>query len=614
MCKHMNIFISLAFICFLVDNIGNMKRKKVKFLSILFVSCLLTGCSFSYSENIETEEEEVDRTPSISLNASELTLEVGESFQFIASAKNTSTDITWKLTATGYTSSSLTKTYVDFDETTLIFTVKKKIANKPITLKASIENGLYSASCSITTIDKRISVESISLNKTSAECLPGGKLNLVTSYTPSNANYNKDINWKSSDENIATVDNNGLVNISSEAPINSSVTINATLASDEKIKTSCKITVVEEKLASYTVMIYMCGSNLESDSYYSLATADIKEILKVNNQPDDVNIIIQTGGSNIDNSYFSTSKAQRWHVENKTLVRDYSFNRVNMGLSSTFQNFLEWGLTEYPAKKTGVILWNHGGAMQGVCFDELYYDDSLLNSEVNTAVKNAFNNLGRTEKLEWIGYDACLMQVQDIAEFNSQYFNYMVASQETESGYGWDYDNWIDELYSGCSTEVILKSICDVFISDNGGTSSSSNDQTLSYLDLSKMDTYKTAWESLSVALNKKISSNNKESFRTILRSAKKYDSYESYGCFDVKDFVNKLANSDFNPGNNYIDDVLSAHSQLVKYSTCGRKAGNSNGLSGFWSYSSWSNKSTYYSSSETNFSSWRSIVVNHGN
>jgi PBP1b-binding outer membrane lipoprotein LpoB len=53
-----------------------------------------------------------------------------------------------------------------------------------------------------------------------------------------------------------------------------------------------------------TILLYMCGSNLESEyannSTYGnigLATMDIMEILSVENQPDDINIVVETGGA-----------------------------------------------------------------------------------------------------------------------------------------------------------------------------------------------------------------------------------------------------------------------------------------------------------------------------
>ena len=45
---------------------------------------------------------------------------------------------------------------------------------------------------------------------------------------------------------------------------------------------------------SYTILMYICGSDLESQNGF--ATADIKEILSVK-CPETVNIAIQTGGA-----------------------------------------------------------------------------------------------------------------------------------------------------------------------------------------------------------------------------------------------------------------------------------------------------------------------------
>ena len=42
--------------------------------------------------------------------------------------------------------------------------------------------------------------------------------------------------------------------------------------------------------AKYTIMVYMCGSDLESDG--GLASKDILEMCSPDNQPKDVNIII----------------------------------------------------------------------------------------------------------------------------------------------------------------------------------------------------------------------------------------------------------------------------------------------------------------------------------
>ena len=51
--------------------------------------------------------------------------------------------------------------------------------------------------------------------------------------------------------------------------------------------------VIQNK-GKYTVLIYMCGSDLESQNY--LATANIQELVS-SNISDELNVVIETGGA-----------------------------------------------------------------------------------------------------------------------------------------------------------------------------------------------------------------------------------------------------------------------------------------------------------------------------
>ena len=462
----------------------------------------------------------------------------------------------------------------------------------------------------------------IVLSPTSAEIMVGGSKQLSVSYVPSNANQNKEITWTSSNTNVATVSSDGLVSVKSTASVGQTATITARLTNITSITATCLVTVVEQKVDDHTVLIYMCGADLESEN--QLATGDIQEILKVSGQPDDVNIVIETGGAKSWASTYGISSTylERYHVENRSLVRDDQLTYASMGLTSTLQSFIEYGLNNYPAERTGLVFWNHGGGMRGVCYDEKKNDDVLKNSEIRSAVSGALSNCGKSgQKLEWVGYDACLMAVQDIAETNSQYFNYMIASEESEAGYGWDYDNWVDDLYAKKTTTNILKAIVDSFISDNGGASSTSGDQTLSYLNLSYASAYKTAWENMASQLNNVVTTSNKSSFNSAITSNVKHyaDSDYDYFCtFDAWDFVDKLANnsafSSFKIDSSYTTAVKNAHANLVAYNLAQKGAGVSKGLCMYWPNSTqYSDVSTYYTTSETNFTTWRSFCVNKG-
>ena len=427
----------------------------------------------------------------------------------------------------------------------------------------------------------------------------GKRTKLNVSFDPITTNE-KAVVWSSADEKIATVDQNGVVTgISLGA-----TTITATAFNkDVPVVATFEITVVEQLLDQWTILMYICGADLES-GYYGFATRDINEILSVNGQPDDVNIVIQTGGARSwQTSGISGNKIGRYHVENKKLKQDASLPNASMGKQETLQSFVNWGLEEYPAEKTGLILWNHGGAFEGCCYDENYYSDSLEAQEIKAAMDNVFETQNLNEKLEFIGYDCCLMQLQDLAEFNSPYFNYMVGSEETEAGEGWDYDNWLDDLYAGDDTETVLAEICDTFLSDNGWSS----DQTLSVLDLNKMDNYFNKFEAMSAAIKDKVNS-NKNTFKQVINSCKKYEDFYRFGLFDGKDFLNKLAsNSTFTSFATQINDAKTALSEMIIHNAKGTAAGNSNGLAFFAPLGSYGTAASY-PSNQTHFNNWKAL------
>ena len=309
--------------------------------------------------------------------------------------------------------------------------------------------------------------------------------------------------------------------------------------------------------AEWTIMIYMCEANLPTD-------LSISRILDVPGQPSDVNIIIELGGT------YNSNEIKRYHVRNQQLVLDETLYAQNsnqhMGDESTFESFLFWGLEYYPARKTGVILWDHGQGINGVCHDpndwtgeydahsdEIY--DSLTVSETTTAFTNAFNYFD-IDKLEFIGYDACLMQVQDVADFNSDFFKYMVASEEEAVDYMWVYDGWLDCVYDGEGTETILKEIVDSMVFENSQYQYTW-EQTLSVLDLSKMATYRQKFENLADTAINFIFNNNSLTddqvweyyYHFIDLASQRSHQYGNqlstewslYGTNDVYDFLNYL-------------------------------------------------------------------------
>lgn len=192
----------------------------------------------------------------------------------------------------------------------------------------------------------------------------------------------------------------------------------------------------------WTILVYMCGTDLESN--YGAATNDIVEAAgaKFN---DKVRIVYQTGGTSDWKLGFSNNSIQRYENIDGDVALVEELPDASMGDPSTLKSFVEWGIENYPAKRMGLVFWNHGsGSINGVCFDELHDSDSLSLREIDGVLNSVYDKM--SDKFEFIGFDACLMSTLETANILVPYARYMFASEETEPGSGWNYTNIMNFL------------------------------------------------------------------------------------------------------------------------------------------------------------------------
>ena len=517
------------------------------------------------------------------------------------------------------------------------------------------DNSIYI--CAVTIKTANIAATDFSI-PSSFEIAAGasGKTINVT-YVPAGANKNTSLTWtKVSGSSNITISSEGVISAKNAVSGNSAV-VRATLDADTSKSYTCTVNVVDVAKDDWTLLFYVCGADLESDDYTGTkyegqgykggnisgcASDDLDEIQAVKN-PSGVNIAVETGGAKQwARSDLNAHKSElaRWHVSNKQLVFDEVVpeSSTNMGLASTLQNFLEWGMTTYPANKYALFMWDHGGAFGGCCYDENNGDDSLTADEIDSAVTYAKNNFNDGNNLEFIAYDACLMAIQEIAEINSHSFNYMISSQESEYSGGYDYDQWLPTLYanpSSVSTQTVLEKIGDTFIDEQqanmdayndyydlepGDADYWGNDQTQSVYDLTKMASYKTEFEKLANSL-KNVSGISWSNLKSAVNSAQKYgydDDYENYSTynygylyniFDVEQALNAISSS-FPSLSAQVNTVKSKLQSVVTYERHGDYTTGC-GMNFFCPIAKTVSKSNY--SSQCNFTNWYSLISQNG-
>ena len=250
---------------------------------------------------------------------------------------------------------------------------------------------------------------------------------------------------------------------------------------------------------TWAVYWYLCGSDLESGGGF--ASCDLFELLETD-LPENVTVVIQTGGAEEwQNDFVESSVLQRYVYDSDGLYLVEEQPSASMGDSETLEDFLRFAKDNYPADKTAVVFWNHGGgSVAGASFDELYDYDSLTLAEMYAAFNAVWDISLEEPPLELVGFDTCLMATVDTAYTFCDISRYLVASEETEPATGWLYSHWVQALADDPSMDgaTLGRIICDSYYEGCEEMGLESN-ATLSVTDLTRIDVLLDAYEKYGV-------------------------------------------------------------------------------------------------------------------
>lgn len=325
-----------------------------------------------------------------------------------------------------------------------------------------------------------------------------------------------------------------------------------------------------EDAAEWTVLIYLCGTDLETDA--ASASFNLESLEKVPSS-DQVNFVIQTGGTKAwHRDDIKSDVISRFTMDGGVLTEIESLPLANMGDPNTLGSFLSWGVKNYPAEKYMALLWDHGGGpLGGAILDELYGSIMTL-PELAKAMSMA------ETQFEVIGYDACLMASLEVANAMAPYGKYLVASEEIEPGNGWDYGSFGSYLVKNpeCDGIELGKQICDSYLDLYDDTQENSPIMlTLSVVDLSKLEPVNQAFGEMAAEMGSMIP--DVSSFRKLAQQISRTEKYfEVANTIDLGDMANKATS--LNPET--AKKVSDALDDAVLYSVNDKLRLHSNGLS----------------------------------
>lgn len=329
---------------------------------------------------------------------------------------------------------------------------------------------------------------------------------------------------------------------------------------------------------SRTLMVYMIGSDLESDG--SAASLDINEMKDARYDAEDVKVVIYTGGakrwtleeiSPDENAIFEVSEGKLNKVQ--TYAKDTMTNPQNL------VDFINYAYDNYPADLYDLVLWDHGGGpVYGYGSDENSLFGSPMSIPTLTKALADTKLVESGRKFDLIGFDACLMGSAEVAKALAPYGDYLVASEEVEPGDGWSYE-FLSDFKDGKvgNTEELGKGIIDHYISyyDNKGRD---YDLSLALIDLKKVGNLTNSIDSLFSKVKDEINAQNYSQYSRTMTREKVYGyngrDNKSYDLVDLMDLCGSLKESHSDEVDGIENDLKSA----VLYSKSNMD--NTNGLS----------------------------------
>lgn len=284
------------------------------------------------------------------------------------------------------------------------------------------------------------------------------------------------------------------------------------------------VDAVEKK--PWTFLVYLAAAN----DLNPFASLDLQEMMKVGSNAH-INIIvyltIQEDGE--------PKVTKKLYINKNAIVQIGADMIRDSGDVSTLEEALEWACVDYPSDHMAVVLWDHGAgplnrakmkiemlsAPKGVCYD---YDTNnyLTDRDCLQAFSWARDTLRGGKKFDIIAFDACLMASLEMAYTLASCADYMVASEETIPGNGYQYAYLLNQFITKSLDPL---SFAKLMVSSYNQEYAGTRDYTLSAIDLNVLQSLVNNVNAVAQFLTMQLNGiNSLAAWSTIKKSASTYN------------------------------------------------------------------------------------------
>lgn len=252
--------------------------------------------------------------------------------------------------------------------------------------------------------------------------------------------------------------------------------------------------------SKWTVMVFLSAAN----NLYPFAIPNVNQMEKVTSE--DVRFVLQWKETKTRYPSATFDGTRRYLVkkDNSDSVASQVVQNmgsgIDMGKPETLKEFIKWTKANYPADRYALVVWSHGNGWQADALQRpvraTSYDDEFMSAIKVWELPAALQG----EHFDVISFDACLMQMLEVASEIKPFTDYIAASAENTPGSGYPYDRVFSAFSS--NPDAPTRDLMQSFVTGHVQNPPYKNQYvTQSVIDTSKIGQVETAIDSLGAAL-----------------------------------------------------------------------------------------------------------------
>lgn len=247
----------------------------------------------------------------------------------------------------------------------------------------------------------------------------------------------------------------------------------------------------------WTLLIYWDSDN-DLEAYVDFAVETWESALTDN---DEINLIVYMDVLTVSGTWVYDIHDRECHTVE-------TWEELNSSDPSTLERFLDYGLQNYPAEKTMLVLQDHGYAWRGLCRDETDGNGIMLIDDMARTIRDTTAANG--VRVDVLAFDVCDLATVEVVYELRNVVDWFVASELFMPDEGLPYDQILTALvaYPEISSRDFAYDLVDMYMEYYGSKTlyehTDPGDQdyaTLSAFDMSLMDELGAAFIDVTEAL-----------------------------------------------------------------------------------------------------------------